>query len=124
MIATIAVIDDDDAVRESTRALLECNDYSVREHPSAENFISQPRDGVDCLLVDHHLPGMTGLELLEQLRADGDQTPALMMTGLPDRSMVPRAKRIGVKLLHKPISEKRLVLSIERARRVRLKPAT
>ena len=93
MIATIAIIDDDDAMRDSTRALLECNDYVVREHPSAEDFLSQPRDDVDCVLVDHHMPGMTGLDLFERLRADGDLIPALVLTGRADLSMEPRAGR-------------------------------
>lgn len=123
MIATIAIIDDDEAVRDSTRALLECNDYAVREHPSAEDFLSQPRDDIDCVLVDHHMPGMTGLDLLERLRADGDMIPALMLTGRADPFMEPRAKQVGVKLLRKPISEKHLVHSIESIRRKRPKPA-
>jgi two-component system, LuxR family, response regulator FixJ len=123
MIATIAVIDDDDAVRDSTRALLECNDYAVREHASAEDFLGQVRDDVDCVLVDHNMPGMTGLELLERLRAEGDQIPALMMTGRADPTMEPRAKLVGAKLLHKPICEDHLVHSIETVRRNRIKPA-
>lgn len=119
MIAMIAIIDDDEAVRDSTRALLECNDYAVREHPSAEDFLNQPRDDVDCVLVDHHMPGMSGLELLERLRADGDEVPALMLTGCADPYMAPRAERVGAKLLHKPVTEIHLVGAIEKTRRCR-----
>lgn len=119
MIATIAIIDDDDAVRDSTRMVLECNDYAVREHASAEDFLSQPKDGVDCMVVDHHMPGMTGLALLERLQTDGHRIPALMMTGQPDISLEPRLTRLGVKVLHKPVDEKELLRSIEQARQKR-----
>jgi FixJ family two-component response regulator len=112
----VDIIDDDDAVRDSTRALLESYGYEVRDHASAEQFLQAPGLKPDCLLVDQHMPGMTGLDLLEHLRSRGDQTPALMMTGRSDPTLEPRAARIGVTLLHKPVPEDQLVLWIERAR--------
>jgi FixJ family two-component response regulator len=51
------------------------------------------------------MSGMTGLDLLEQLYDQGDQTPALLITEDRDPILEPRAKRIGVKLLHKPVPE-------------------
>lgn len=119
MVAQIVIIDDDEAVRDSMHTLLESYGYEVRGHASAEDFLSQPRGKADCLLVDHHMPGMMGLDLLEYLHADGDRTPALMITGRSDSSMKPRAERIGVLLLQKPVAEEALVLSIEQARRAR-----
>jgi FixJ family two-component response regulator len=121
MIATIAIIDDDDAVRDSTRSLLECYDYAVREHPSAEDFLNQSRGEVDCLLVDHHMSGTTGLDLLERLRAEGDLTPALMLTGRADPNLEKRVKNVGVKLLQKPVKAEHLVRLIEEVRRTAAK---
>jgi two-component system, LuxR family, response regulator FixJ len=111
----IDIIDDDDAVRDSTRALLESYGYTVRDHPSAETFLRDAGAHADCILVDQHMPGMTGLDLLEYLRSHGDQTPALMLTGRSDATLEPRAARIGVKLLHKPIQEELLVRWIQEA---------
>jgi two-component system response regulator FixJ len=112
----VDIIDDDDAVRDSTRALLESYGYQVRDHASAELFLQHASLKPDCLLVDQHMPGMTGLDLLEHLRAQGDQTPALMMTGRSDPTLEPRAARIGVTLLHKPVPEDQLVSWIKHAR--------
>lgn len=118
----VDIIEDDDAVRDSTRALLESYGYNVRDHDSAETYLKAETcfeaDGgkADCLLVDHHMPGMSGLDLLEHLRARGDRTPALMMTGRSDPMLEPRAARLGVKLLHKPVTEDQLILWIEEAR--------
>ena len=116
VLALVDIIDDDDAVRDSTRALLESYGYEVRDHASAENFLEEAAGKVDCLLVDHHMSGMTGLALLEHLRAHGDRTPALMMTGRSDPTLEPRAAAIGVKLLHKPVPEEQLILWLEETR--------
>lgn len=97
------VIDDDAAVRDSIRELLESAGHEVFEHPSAEDFLRQPRGNADCLVVHHHLPGMTGLDLLERLQAEGDQTPGLLLAGSKDARVLKHAERIGVKVLEKPI---------------------
>jgi FixJ family two-component response regulator len=112
----IDIIDDDDAVRDSTQALLETYGYDVRQHRSAEDFLNHSGERADCLLVDHHMPGMTGLDLLEHLHANDDHTPALMLTGRSDPAMEPRAARVGAKLLHKPVDADELVRWIEQVR--------
>ena len=119
MTALIIVVEDDEAVRDSTCSLLECYNYAVRSHTSAEDFLNQPRGGVDFLLLDNHLPGMTGLDLLERLRASGDITPALVITAHCDPTMLARAERIGVELLLKPVYEAHLISSIETMRGAR-----
>jgi FixJ family two-component response regulator len=109
----VEIIDDDEAVRDSTQALLESYGYEVRTHASAEHFLREKNRNPDCLLVDHHMPGMSGLDLLELLRSRGDVTPALMITGHTDACLEPRAEKVGAALLYKPVSEKQLVLWIE-----------
>ena len=100
----IDIIDDDDAVRDSTLSLLEAYGYRVREHASAERFLLSAVDDAQFLVVDQHMPGMTGIVLLEYLRARGNNTPAIMITGQSDSNIEPRASAIGVKMLQKPLN--------------------
>lgn len=97
-----AVIEEDDDVRDSLRALLESMGLEVREYTSAEDYLSRQDGDAQCMLVHHHMPGMTGLDLLERLRAQGDQTPALLVTGSASTMLARQAQRIGVKVLEKP----------------------
>jgi two-component system CheB/CheR fusion protein len=105
----IVLIDDDEAVRESTRLLLESYGFDVLDFASAESFLAAKRDGLGCLLVDQHMPGMSGIDLLETLRAQGDFTPALMITGRGDAALEDRTGAIGIRLLPKPVDETELV---------------
>jgi two-component system response regulator FixJ len=105
---TVDIVEDDDAVRDSLRALLEAYGFTVREYPSAapylENNIPTPSD---CLVVDHHMPGMTGLELVETLRS---RNATILLTGRDDPQLNTRMARAGIaKLLHKPIDDENLV---------------
>jgi two-component system, LuxR family, response regulator FixJ len=113
----VEIIDDDEAVRDSTQALLESYGYEVRAHASAEHFLREKGENPDCLLVDHHMPGMSGLDLLELLRSRGDSTPALMLTGHTDACLEPQAQKVGAALLYKPVSEEQLVCWIETAKK-------
>jgi FixJ family two-component response regulator len=107
LIAT--VIDDDDDVRDSVRALLESYGHKVNEYSSAEEYLRQPKGKPDCFVVHHHMPGMTGLELLEHLRMEGDRTPAIVLTGYKNPKMAGHAERIGVKVLEKPTIAEQLL---------------
>lgn len=116
----IDIIDDDEAVRDSTGALLEACGYAVRAHASAEAFLTRHGPNADCLIVDQHMPGMTGIELIEHIRAKGDQTPALMITGRSDSIFESRAASIGLKIMHKPVPENDLIQWISNACRTRV----
>lgn len=118
----IVVIDDDDAVRDSVHALLESYGYEVGERASAGEFFGEPRGWADCLLVDQHMPGMTGIDLLERLRAEGDHTPALMISGRNEPSVALRAEHLGATVLQKPVSDEQLVFWIEQMSRRERRP--
>ena len=92
----ISIVDDDAAVRDSLRFLLECEGYETREFASAREFLPADRaaDG-DCLILDVHMPGMSGIELLETMRRQGDMRPVIVISGLTDAFMRKRAHAAG-----------------------------
>src|SRR3954447_24392903 len=74
----IAVIDDDADVLESTRFLLEISGHVVQTFASACDFLAELRlQAFDCLILDHHMPALTGLELARRLRASGVTLPIM-----------------------------------------------
>jgi len=113
----VCIVDDDDAVRDSMRLLIEAYGLPVRDYPSAAAYLNEmPSGGGAVLLLDLHMPGMNGLELLELLRRRRMNTPAIIITGRADPSLAERIERARVvALLHKPIGDQDLVALIERA---------
>jgi FixJ family two-component response regulator len=113
--ARIYIVDDDDAVRASTRLLLESMDYAVEDFADAESLLRSLGDQhPDCLIVDRHMPGLSGLDLLETLREKGVQTPAILMTA-NNRHMAARVARAGaVAVLHKPVAPETLSLWLDK----------
>ena len=114
---TVYLVDDDRAVREMVRAVLEQDGRTVEDYDSSEAFLAAPRArGGGCLLVDAYLPGMGGLDLLKQLRATGDDLPAIMITGSSDVSMAVEAMKSGASdFVEKPVAAPELIACIDRA---------
>src|SRR5215469_12100849 len=78
----IFIVDDDDGVRDSLRVLLECRGFQTRQFASCREFLAADRDGDDdCLILDLHMPQMSGIELLEGMRRRGDMLPVIIITG-------------------------------------------
>jgi FixJ family two-component response regulator len=115
-IATIAVIDDDNSVRESLRELLRAADFGALTFASAEAYLNQPpTDRVDCLIVDVNLPGMSGVGLVHALTAGGSTTPVVLITARDDATTLELVRRAGrIPLLRKPFSEEELFDAITR----------
>jgi two-component system CheB/CheR fusion protein len=113
--STVFVVDDDAAVREATRDLLRENGYAVEVFADGEAFLRAERPE-GCLLVDARMPGMTGMELIERLKADGQTLPTIMITGSGDVALAVEAMKAGaVDFIEKPIGHVDLLASIERA---------
>ncbi len=104
---TVFIVDDDEAVRDSLRWLLEANGYRVRDYASAEAFLeTYDPEVVGVLIVDVRMPGMSGLELQEVLIARKVPLPTVFITGHGDVPMaVSTIKRGAVDFLEKPFNE-------------------
>ena len=113
---TVYLIDDDDAVRDSICMMLECEGFAVDAYASSEAFLREahPQEN-SCAVVDVHMPGMSGLELLDRLRRDNMIIPAIVITGKVDERLVRDVERIGATLLEKPFRSGALVDCIKGA---------
>jgi two-component system, LuxR family, response regulator FixJ len=107
----IAVVDDDEAVRDSLAFLLTVSGHDVAAYASAADFLEHcDLNGVAGLILDHHMPKQTGLELLARLRQEGRTLPVLLVTGSPTPDVVERAGALGVdRVLEKPVSDQGLM---------------
>src|SRR5882724_7661169 len=116
----IAVVDDDESVRESLPDLLgECG-YTARAFASAEEFLAWEELGqVGCLILDIAMPGMSGPELQLELRRRRHRIPIVFITAHEDETDRPPLLAQGaVDCLFKPFSESALLAALETALRV------
>lgn len=104
---TIFIVDDDEAVRDSLRWLLEANGYQVQAFESGEQFLeSYDPSIISVLIADVRMPGMTGLELQEELIKRNAPLPIVFITGHGDVPMaVSTMKKGAVDFLEKPFNE-------------------
>ena len=113
----VAVVDDDEAVRDSLRFLLETAGFDVTTFASACQFLTSPdRETRMCLLLDQHMPKITGLEMMRRLRERGQELPVALMTGSPSPELTRRAMELGVaEVMEKPLADDVLMRFVTRA---------
>jgi two-component system CheB/CheR fusion protein len=113
----IYVVDDDSHIRAAIRSVLEDDGRTVEDFGDCEAFLQAYQPGREaCLLIDAYLPGMSGLELLQRLTAEGHRIPAVMITGNADVGMAVRAMKAGASdFIEKPVGRDELLASVERA---------
>ena len=113
----VCVIKDKREIGETIRSVLEYEDWPVTVYPDAEAFLEAEDSYADqCLIIDMDLPGMSGLDLIEHLRANGKSVPAILITANGDITMAVRAIRSGASdFIERPVGRQELVESIERA---------
>lgn len=110
----VAVVDDDPAVLDSMTFLIGLAGYDVGGYSSAIAFLEDHVTQPSCLILDQHMPQMTGLELAARLRDEGRDLPILLVTGAPSPTIIARAAELGiVKVLEKPPVEDDLMSFIE-----------
>ena len=114
---TIFVVDDDEGVRNSLRFLLKSVGLATRTLASASEFLEVYRAGQPgCLVLDVRMPGMSGLELQQQLNLRGATIPVIFITGHGDVPMAVEAMQHGAfDFLQKPFRDQDLIDRIQRA---------
>jgi FixJ family two-component response regulator len=113
----ISIIDDDEDFREALQSLMTSMGFEVEAFASALDFLTHPniRD-TSCLIVDVHMPGMTGIELHRHLLDSGYVIPTILITAYPDESVRLRAMADGViDYLAKPCDSDELLRCVSRA---------
>ena len=113
----IHVVDDDEAIRDSLVWLLDGERYSVRTYSTGEDFFARHELlSPACVILDIRMPGMSGIEVHEQLTRNAVRTPVVFVTGHGDVPMAVEAiKRGAFDFIEKPFNEQKLTSIIERA---------
>lgn len=94
--STVYIVDDDAAFRASLGWLVESAGKAFEGHSCAERFLeTYDPNRIGCLVLDFHLPGMSGLALLEKMKARGSCLPAIVLTGHADTPLAVQALKLG-----------------------------
>jgi FixJ family two-component response regulator len=115
--SVVFVVDDDLSVRESVEGLLRHEQFSVTIFETAGDFLRHPKPSTPCCLVlDVHLPDLSGLDLQQRLAQDGSVMPIIFLTGYGDVPMSVRAMKAGAtEFLTKPFDDKVLINAVRNA---------
>ena len=113
----LSVVDDDETLRESLPDLLREFGFAARAFSSGHEFLSSDHvDETRCLILDVAMPGMSGLDLQEELKRRGQAIPIIFITGQEDEDTRKRALQQGaVKFLYKPFSDTALLDAVNTA---------
>ena len=116
---SIAVVDDDEAVREALQCLLECLDYIVSIFGTAEEFLNSKQiSDTSCLITDVQMPGLSGLDLQDRLLAQGHRFPIIFIKMARDENLRANAMKAGaVAFLRKPVNPDHLLGYLDKALR-------
>jgi FixJ family two-component response regulator len=110
-VSVISVVDDDSSVRAATSKFLRSHGYTVQAYSSAEQFLqSGGLNDTSCVIADLQMPGMSGLELLTLIRAQGYGVAFIFITAFPDETARARALQEGaICFLSKPFAGRTLI---------------
>jgi len=112
----VAVVDDDESVRESLPALLESFGFETRAFSSAEQYLGDDKAAPDCLILDVAMPGISGPELYRELVAQSRQVPTIFITAHSSDGIGPVSiDRKLTPCLVKPFSEEGIVSAVRAA---------
>jgi len=116
MNSTICIVDDDDDIRQSLRALLETDGLPVKDYRSAAAFLADDIFAADCLIADLRMPGMDGFALQEEVVRQRRDLPIVFLSGMGEVGTAVRAMKAGaVDFIEKPIDATLFLACIQRA---------
>jgi FixJ family two-component response regulator len=117
MLSVISVVDDDASVRSAIDNLLSSHGYVVHTFASAEEFLQSTHlHNSSCVVADLQMPGMSGLDLLTHMHAEGHDAPFIFITAFPEDSVRDRALKAGaIGFLAKPFAAPELIKCVETA---------
>ncbi len=112
----VFVVDDDEAVRDSIKVLLEVHGIEVEDFGSCGDFANHYRKpGCGCLILDQHLPVLSGVDFLNSPAGRHLGIPVILITGRGDPALEKKARQAGVaEYLQKPVSERVLLATVKR----------
>jgi two-component system, LuxR family, response regulator FixJ len=113
----VYIVDDDAAVRDSMAELLGMHGYETRQFADAAGYLDEAEAlPKGCVLLDIRMPGMSGMELQQELRRRGRDEPIVFVTGHGDIGLAVRAMKAGaVDFLQKPCAEEELIDAVRQA---------
>jgi DNA-binding NtrC family response regulator len=113
--ALVYVVEDDVSAREGVAGLIRSTGLTVKTFVSGEEFLAAPRPPIPrCLVMDVNLPGLSGLDLQQELAKSGVQVPIIFLTGHGDIPMTVRALKAGAaNFLTKPFDDEELLKAIQ-----------
>lgn len=113
---TIHIVDDDEAMRDSLRFLLDAEGMRTQTYESAAALLSAGELAPGCIVTDIRMPGMSGLELVGELKRRGVSHPVIVLTGHGDVSLAVEAMKAGVHdFLEKPFHDEALRRAVSAA---------
>ena len=114
--ASVYIVDDDPSVREAVGSLVRSAGWNVQMFASAQEFLATPRKVPSCLVLDVQLPGLSGLDLQQELARADEKIAIIFLTGHGDIPMSVRAMKAGAhEFLTKPFDDERLLDAIHHA---------
>ncbi len=111
---SVAIVEDDESILDAVRILLETHGWRVRVYASGEPFVADLGEHTpDCLILDPHLPGMNGADVVRALKDIQIDLPVIGLTAWPDSPLALEVVSLGISvMLTKPVRSEELIEEI------------